>query len=192
MKKVNAKSNVNQEIWKQVYDPVAGKKVMCNIYPLLQGRSLKGRDRDIAESMTVVFIFCVCDYLGLYKPNVEFYSTGFPSKDTEALYSDNDRTFRINRNYDGTLAEKLYGIAYKLRLMQMNGTDPSWLSGCKQVDEIGLEEYLLQKPIADAIAFATFIIDLCFEFEIVVPYPDSVRDAVSKREELFWQEAYRK
>lgn len=49
MKKVNTKSTVNQEIWRQVYDPVAGKKVMYNIYPLLkQSQDLKGK-KDYSE-----------------------------------------------------------------------------------------------------------------------------------------------
>ncbi len=189
MKKVNTKSTVNQEMWRQVYDPVAGKKVMYNIYPLLmQSQDLKGKKRIIAKYMEEDFFSSVCSLLDIHEPDVEYSSKGFPSKTMAADYSYNDDTIYINKNPDISFGCKLFGIASALRAAWQYKTNPSYHTYLKSRFQTGLEEYNRQKPVVDMAAFGCIATELLSGFELLLPFSDSLMEAIKKRKELVYKE----
>lgn len=189
MKKENTKSTVNQELWRQVYDPIAGKKVMYNIYPLMmQSQNLKGKKRIIAKYMEEDLFSSVCSLLDIHEPDVEYSSKGFPSKTMAAMYSFNDDTIYVNKNPDISFGCKLLGIASTLRVAWQYKRNPSYYTYIKPRSRAGIEEYNRQKPIVDMTAFGCIALSLLFGYDPILPLSDSLIDAIKKRKELIYKE----
>ena len=187
-KKINGKSEKDQEILRWVYDPIADEVILYDIFPLFQKDKLKGRDWAIAEGLLKNFFLALCDSLEISEPDVKYSSLGFPSEPTVVRYNTFDNTIYINKEYERNFCELVFGIASALRLAWQDEKISSWLSSLKRKSEISLEEFIFQESMIDAIAYACLVIELIFDMEVCPSSLGFSLDAINERKEYIYNE----